>query len=137
MAGVGSECTGENLFVSRGGKLITPPLSAGAREGITQDTVVEMAKDLDIEVVFGDLTRSDLSVADEVFLVGPAAEVSAVSSVDDREIPCPGPVTTAIGPEYAQVVRGPVAQHTDWAELCQYIRRPQTGTRSLRERRGR
>src|SRR3546814_10722225 len=87
MAGVGSECTGENLFVSRGGKLITPPLSAGALEGITQDTVVEMAKDLDIEVVFGDLTRSDLYVADEVFLVGTAAEVSAVSSVDDREIP--------------------------------------------------
>src|SRR3546814_16708654 len=64
-----------------------------------------MAKDLDIEVVFGDLTRSDLYVADEVFLVGTAAEVSAVSSVDDREIPCPGPVTTAIGPEYAKVVR--------------------------------
>src|SRR3546814_5930016 len=94
-AGLVSECTGENLFVSRGGKLITPPLSAGALEGITQDTVVEMAKDLDIEVVFGDLTRSDLYVADEVFLVVTAAAVSAVSSVDDRHIPCPGPVPTA------------------------------------------
>src|SRR3546814_16471147 len=50
-AGLVSECTGENLFVSRGGKLITPPLSAGALEGITQDPVVAMAKDLDIGVV--------------------------------------------------------------------------------------
>src|SRR4051812_35679194 len=95
--GLVSECTGENIFVSRGGRLITPPLSAGALEGITQDTVINIAKDLGIEVVFGDLTRSDLYVADEMFVVGTAAEVSAVSSVDDRPIPTPGPVTVAIG----------------------------------------
>src|SRR6187399_3677987 len=58
-AGLVSECTGENIFVSRGGRLITPPLSAGALEGITQQTVMTMAKDMDIEMVFGELTRSD------------------------------------------------------------------------------
>jgi branched-chain amino acid aminotransferase len=116
--GLVSECTGENIFVSRGGRLITPPLSAGALEGITQDTVVQMGKDMDIEIVFGDLTRSDLYVADEMFVVGTAAEVSAVASVDDREIPCPGPVTTAIGHEYAKVVRGQVDRYKDWVELC-------------------
>jgi len=104
--------------VSRGGRVITPPLSAGALEGITQQTVMTMAKDMDIEMVFGELTRSDLYVADEMFVVGTAAEVSAVSSVDDREIPCPGPVTAAIGAEYAKVVRGQVDRYKDWVELC-------------------
>ena len=116
--GLVSECTGENIFVSRGGRLITPPLSAGALEGITQDTVIQMGKDMDLEIVFGDLTRSDLYVADEMFVVGTAAEVSTVSSIDDREIPCPGPVTTAIGHEYAKVVRGQVDRYKDWVELC-------------------
>ncbi len=70
-----SECTGENIFVARHGRLITPPLSAGALEGITQDTVIHLAKDMGFEVVFGDLTRSDLYVAEEMFVVGTAAEV--------------------------------------------------------------
>jgi branched-chain amino acid aminotransferase len=117
--GLVSECTGENIFVSRGGRLITPPLSAGALEGITQDTVINIAKDLGIEVVFGDLTRSDLYVADEMFVVGTAAEVSAVNSVDDRTIPTPGPFTKAIGEEYGRVVRGQVDKYKDWVELCQ------------------
>jgi branched-chain amino acid aminotransferase len=118
-SGLVSECTGENIFVSRGGRLITPPLSAGALEGITQDTVINIAKDLGIEVVFGDLTRSDLYVADEMFVVGTAAEVSAVNSVDDRPIPTPGPVTKAIGEEYGRVVRGQNDKYKDWVELCQ------------------
>ena len=114
-----SECTGENIFVARGGRLITPPLSAGALEGITQDSVIQIAKDLGFEVVFGDLTRSDLYVADEMFVVGTAAEVSAVNSVDDRPIPTPGPMTKAIGEEYGRVVRGQVDKYKDWVELCQ------------------
>ena len=69
------ECTGENIFVARHGRLITPPLSAGALEGITQDTVINLAKDMGFEVVFGELTRSDLYVCDEMFVVGTAAEV--------------------------------------------------------------
>ncbi len=115
--GLVSECTGENLFVSRGGMLLTPPGSAGALEGITQDTVIAIAEDMGIECAVTDLTRSDLYVADEVFLCGTAAEVSAVSSVDDRPIPCPGPFTAAIGAEYAKVVRGQSDQYKDWVEL--------------------
>jgi branched-chain amino acid aminotransferase len=116
--GLVAECTGENIFVARGGRLITPPLSAGALEGITQHSVMQIAKDLDIEIVFGELTRSDLYVADEMFVVGTAAEVSAVNSVDDREIPVPGPMTMAIGAEYGKVVRGQVDRYKDWVELC-------------------
>ena len=115
--GLVSECTGENIFISRGGMLLTPPGSAGALEGLTQNTVMAIADDLDIECVVTDLTRSDLYICDEMFVCGTAAEVSAVNSVDDRTIPCPGEFTTAIASEYAKVVRGEVPQYKDWVEL--------------------
>jgi branched-chain amino acid aminotransferase len=115
-AGFVSECTGENVFVARHGKLISPPLSAGALEGITQDTVMTIARDFGFETELGDLSRSDLYVAEEMFVCGTAAEVSSVSSVDDREIPCPGPMTLAIGEEYHRVVRGQVDRYKDWVE---------------------
>ena len=112
-----SECTGENIFVARHGKLITPPLAAGALEGITQYTVMDIARDLGFEVEFGNLTRSDLYISEEMFVCGTAAEVSAVNSVDDRALPCPGPMTTAIAEEYAKTVRGQVDRYKDWVEL--------------------
>jgi branched-chain amino acid aminotransferase len=113
-----SECTGENIFVGRNGKLVSPPLSSGALEGITQDTVFTLARDLGFEVALGELARSDLYIADEMFVCGTAAEISSVNSVDDREIPCPGPMTTAIGEEYARVVRRQIDRYKDWVELA-------------------
>jgi branched-chain amino acid aminotransferase len=115
-AGFVSECTGENVFVARNGKLITPPLSAGALEGITQSTVIAIARDLGFDVEFGLLSRSDVYIAEEMFVCGTAAEVSSVLSVDDRELPCPGPMTLAIGEEYGRVVRGQVDRYKDWVE---------------------
>jgi branched-chain amino acid aminotransferase len=115
-AGFVSECTGENVFVARNGKLITPPLSAGALEGITQSTVIAIAHDLCFDVEFGLLSRSDVYIAEEMFVCGTAAEVSSVRSVDDRELPCPGPMTLAIGEEYGRVVRGQVDRYKDWVE---------------------
>src|ERR671910_2150914 len=117
-AGFVAECTGENIFVARHGRLVSPPLSAGALEGITQDTVMMIARDFGFEVALGDLSRSDLYIADEMFVCGTAAEVSSVTSVDDRPIPGPGPMTTAIGEEYHRVVRGQVDQYKDWVEHC-------------------
>jgi branched-chain amino acid aminotransferase len=99
--GLVSECTGENIFVARGGRLVTPPVSAGALEGITQDTVMALAEDHGFEVIVSDLARSDVYLAEEMFVCGTAAEVSAVNSVDHREIPCPGPMTTALAEDYA------------------------------------
>ena len=116
-AGMVSECTGENIFVARDGIVITPPTSAGALEGLTQDTVMNIMEDMGISTGFGDLTRSDLYVADEMFVVGTAAEVSAVNSVDDRDIPCPGPITTAVAEQYAKIVRGQVEEYREWVEL--------------------
>ncbi|MBX7069695.1 MAG: branched-chain amino acid transaminase [Microthrixaceae bacterium] len=117
-AGLVSECTGENIFVARHGRIITPPLSAGALEGITQHTVSTIARDLGFEVVEGELTRSDLYVCDEMFVCGTAAEVSTVNSVDDRPIPCPGPMSQAIADTYADTVRGKVDKYRSWVEVA-------------------
>ena len=115
-AGLVSECTGENIFVVRNGTMITPPLTSGALEGITQSSVTAIARDLGYDVRVGELARSDLYIAEEMFVCGTAAEVSAVNSVDDRQIPCPGPVTRAIADTYAKAVRGQLDQYKDWVE---------------------
>jgi branched-chain amino acid aminotransferase len=119
LQGLVSECTGENIFCARGGTLITPPLAAGALEGITQHSVTTIANDLGFNVRIGDLTRSDLYICEEMFVCGTAAEVSAVNSVDDRDIPCPGPMTQAIAEEYARAVRGQVDRYKEWLD---YVR---------------
>jgi branched-chain amino acid aminotransferase len=111
-----SECTGENLFVARQGKLITPPLAAGALEGITQSSVTAIAGDLGFDVRVDFIARSDLYIAEEIFLCGTAAEVTPVSSVDDRPVPCPGPMTKAVMEEYGRAVRGQVDRYKDWVE---------------------
>jgi branched-chain amino acid aminotransferase len=114
--GLVSECTGENIFVARHGVLLSPPLTSGALEGITQSSVMAIARDHGYEVRISELTRSDLYIAEEMFVCGTAAEVSAVNSVDDREIPCPGPMTTVIAQEYARAVRGEVDRYKEWVE---------------------
>jgi branched-chain amino acid aminotransferase len=115
-AGLVSECSGENVFVDRKDVLITPPISAGALPGITQDSVMSIARDLGFEIVIDDLARSDLYIADEMFVCGTAAEVSAVNSVDDRVITCPGPKTLAIAEAYADAVRGRTDRYKTWNE---------------------
>ena len=111
-----SECTGENLFVVKQGRIITPPTSTGALEGITQHSVMTIARDLGIECEIANVLRSDLYVADEAFLSGTAAEVVPVRSVDDREIGDPGPITRKLQETYFAVVRGEVDRYKEWNE---------------------
>ncbi len=114
--GMVSECTGENLFVVRNGKVLTPPVSAGALEGITRDSVMTIARDLGYEVEERDLLRTDLYLAEEAFLTGTAAEVVPIRSVDDRELGEPGAITRKVQETYFAVVRGQVDQYKDWLE---------------------
>src|SRR5882757_1463841 len=109
-----SECTGENIFVARNGKIITPPLSAGALEGITQSSVTTIGRDLGFDIRVDNLARSDLYIAEEMFVCGTAAEVSSVNSVDDRSLPCPGPMTKAIADVYLRAVRGQEDRYKEW-----------------------
>ena len=114
--GLVAECTGENIFVSRNGVILTPPLSAGALEGITQNSVSTIARDLGLTVRTDNIARSDLYIADEIFVCGTAAEVSSVNSVDDRAVPCPGPATRAIADIYAKAVRNQDPRYSAWCE---------------------
>ena len=111
-----SECTGENIFVVKDGVIYTPPVSAGALEGITQDSVRTMARDLGIDYREANLVRTDLYTAEEAFLSGTAAEIVPIRSVDDREIGDPGPVTRKIQEVFHDAVRGKVDQYKDWNE---------------------
>jgi branched-chain amino acid aminotransferase len=113
-----SECTGENIFIVKGGRIITPPVSAGALEGITQSSVFTIAKDLDYEVETANILRSDLYTADEAFLSGTAAEVVPINSVDDRVVGdgTPGTVTRRIQEVFFSTVRGEIDRYKDWVE---------------------
>jgi branched-chain amino acid aminotransferase len=114
-----SECTGENIFIVKGGRIITPPQSAGALEGITQRSVFTIARDLDYEVEVGHILRSDLYTAEEAFLTGTAAEVVPIRSVDDRLVGAdgePGPITRKLQEVFHASVRGQVDRYKDWVE---------------------
>jgi branched-chain amino acid aminotransferase len=114
-----SECTGENIFVVKGGRLVTPPTSeAGALGGITQDTVEVIARDLGVEVHHEALVRTDLYTAEEAFLTGTAAEVVPIRAVDDRVVGTgrPGPMTREIQQTYLATVRGEVARYKEWLD---------------------
>ena len=116
--GLVAECTGENIFAVRNGVILTPPISAGALEGITQNSVMTIARDLGYDVRVDNLARSDLYIAEEIFVCGTAAEVSSVNSVDDRKVPCPGPKTKAIAEVYGRAVRGQDPRYEHWCELA-------------------
>jgi branched-chain amino acid aminotransferase len=113
-----SECTGENIFVVRHGRIITPPLAAGALEGITQHSIMSLARDLGVECEVGNLLRSDLYIAEEAFLTGTAAEVVPIQSVDDRLVGDgrPGPITRQLQEQYSRLVRGGIDKYKDWNE---------------------
>jgi branched-chain amino acid aminotransferase len=114
-----SECTGENIFVVMGKRVITPPTSdSTALAGITQDSVRVIATDLGYEYATEALIRTDLYSADEAFLTGTAAEVVPIREVDDRTVGTgrPGPVTKHIQDTYFATVRGEVDRYKDWLE---------------------
>jgi branched-chain amino acid aminotransferase len=102
-----AECTGDNVFAVRGGKLLTPPPDAGILEGITRNAVMELAHAAGIDCREATLTRHDLYTADECFLTGTAAEVIPVVEIDGRKIGAgtPGPVTARLTADFHQLVR--------------------------------
>jgi branched-chain amino acid aminotransferase len=113
-----AEATGENIFIVVDGTLITPPLSAGALVGITRDSVMKIASDHGIGVREADLHRTDLYLADEVFVTGTAAEITPVREVDDRTIGAgqPGAITKKIQEVFYAIVKGEVEKYDDWLE---------------------
>jgi len=109
--------SGENIFIVKNGTIYTPDLSASILPGITRDTIIQIAQDLGYTVVEKQLIRTDLYLADEVFMTGTAAEVTPLREVDDQPIGPPGPVTLAIQKAYLDTVRG---QSERWAHWLEY-----------------
>ena len=102
-----AECTGDNLFITKGGQLMTPPLSAGALYGITRGVVMDLARDNGMTVTEPNLTRYDLFNADECFLTGTGAEIIPVVKIDGRVIGKgkPGPNTLRMIDQYKALTK--------------------------------
>lgn len=111
-----SEASGENVFVVKNGKVSTPQVGGSILSGITRGTILELAKELGIEIQERPISRDELYVADEVFFTGTAAEVTPVREIDERKVGAGsrGPVTKRIQDRFFQLVRGPESWHPEW-----------------------
>ena len=103
-----AECTGDNIFVVKNGRIRTPPIDAGILEGLTRNAVIGLAGEAGYEVAEVPLVRHDIYTAQECFLTGTAAEVIAVVSLDGRQIGSgtPGPVSQDLRQRFQQLTRG-------------------------------
>jgi len=112
-----AECTGENLFLVRDGKIITPP-TAPVLEGITRDTIKTLAMDLGYEVLESPVSRDQLYVADEVFVCGTAAECIALCEIDFRVIGDGkmGPITRKVQKVFQAAIRGKHPRSAEWLD---------------------
>ena len=111
-----SESPGENIFIVREGQLITPPLSSSALNGITRDTVIKIAKKFVVEVIETEIARSELTISDEIFLTGTAAEIIPVVAVDGKQIASgkPGDITKKMMKEYKDIVMNKNKDYPHW-----------------------
>ena len=111
-----SEAPGENIFIVRDGQLLTPSIASSALEGITRDAIIKIALDLDIDFIERDISRSELTMADEIFLTGTAAEITPIISMDSKKIGNgkPGNITKKMMQEYSDIVMNKNDDYTHW-----------------------
>lgn len=111
-----SEAPGENIFIIRNGKLLTPPPSSSALEGITKDSVVKIASDLGFETIEREIPRTEVYFADEVFLTGTAAEITPIISIDGKKVGDGkiGSITKQIQNVYSEIVMGKSKKYFHW-----------------------
>ena len=111
-----SEASAANVVLVRGGELVTPPVSADILEGITRRTVMQMARDLGLDVVEREVDRTELYVADEVFLCGTGAQICPVTTIDRRAVASgrPGEITLRLQRRFLDIVRGGAPEYAPW-----------------------
>ena len=116
VAGYVSEGSGENIFLARDGRLLTPPLGTSALPGITRDTVLRLAQELGIEVVEQAIPREMLYIADEVFFTGTAAEITPIRSIDRIKVGAGrrGPIAEKLQKEFFAIIRGDSEDRYNW-----------------------
>jgi branched-chain amino acid aminotransferase len=111
------EGTGENIYVVRDGVIYTPTAANSILWGINRMSIIEIARDLGYEVVERDITRSELPMADELFLSGTAAELTPVREIDDIEIGPPGPITREIQGVFVDALHGRSERYAHWLDV--------------------
>ncbi|HXV04877.1 MAG TPA: branched-chain amino acid transaminase [Solirubrobacterales bacterium] len=114
-----SEGSGENVFLVRDGVLCTPPHTASILDGITRNSVVQIARDLGYTVEERDIARSELYLADEMFLSGTAAELVPVREVDDHLLGEPGEITRVIQAKFEDAVHGRAEEYLEWLDFIE------------------
>jgi branched-chain amino acid aminotransferase len=112
------EGSGENLFVVRDGRILTPPQTAGILDGINRKSAIQIARDLGLEVVERDLARSELYLADEVFMTGTAAELVPVVEIDDHAVGAgsPGDITRTVAAAFDDALHGRTERYREWLD---------------------
>jgi branched-chain amino acid aminotransferase len=111
------EGSGENIFVVKNGKVVTPPQVASILDGITRKSVMQILEDNGFSVLERDIARSELYTADEVFMCGTAAEVVPVREVDDHPLGDPGEVTKMVQSRYEDAIYGRAPEYHEWLDL--------------------
>ncbi len=111
-----AEASGENIFIVKDNIIKTPPTSISLLPGITRDSAITIARNLDYQISEEGITRDELYIADEVFMTGTAAEITPVREVDDRKIGKgkPGPVTNTIQDTFFKAVKGQTEKYRHW-----------------------
>ena len=112
-----SEGSGENIFMIRKGQLITPTPADNVLEGITAQSVIQLAKDeLGVELVQREIDRTELYIADEVFMTGTAAHLTPIVEIDRRQVGSgrPGPITSKLSELFYDVIRGKSEKYSSW-----------------------
>jgi branched-chain amino acid aminotransferase len=129
--GLVSEGSGENLFLVRDGKLYTSTISSGILNGITRDSVITLARDMDVQIVEGSIPREMLYIADELFFTGTAAEITPIRSVDRIPIGSgkPGALTLEIQRQYMGIATGLIEDPYGWLTPVPSRARAESSTR--------
>jgi branched-chain amino acid aminotransferase len=113
------EGSGENIYVVKDGEVITPPQTASILDGISRKSIITIARDLGYTVTERDLARAELTLADEVFVSGTAAELVALSEIDDQVIGAggTGPVTAELQRVFEDALRGREPRYAEWLDI--------------------
>jgi branched-chain amino acid aminotransferase len=113
-----AECSGENIFFYKFGKIYTPSVSEGILQGVTRGSIIAVARDLGYEVVEGPITRFQLTTADEIWMTGTAAEIAPVTSIDGRIVGdgTPGEISAKIHAKFHEIVEGKDPKYDKWLD---------------------
>jgi len=110
------EGSGENVFVVREGVIVTPPHTASILDGVNRRSIIQIARDVGYTVVERDVSRSELYLAEEIFLTGTAAELVPVREIDDHPIKAPGEITAVIASKFDDALHGRAPEYAEWLD---------------------